>query len=178
MIMDETNNSMSSKIPKQTIEEVDGVYLDILLKEYEIERSKKQGLESRSGILIAILSVFSIYIIEHIEIKPIVFLFSQDTPILVWIQAMFSLLVIIFYFSTLIFSICVIGVKEQDIVTTQWKSTEIIQSHNDTLKMLIKNYIKVVANLRLLDDKKAKSLRLAYRSAVMMIILLFFKSAI
>ena len=150
---------------------VDELYLDILLKEYDIEMSKKQSLETRSGLLITMLCALSIFIFDKISFTGIGSILKiEPLTNLLAIKFITGILVYIAFISTLIISICIIGVRQHNIVNMVWKSEEVVQEHSKTVKMFIKNYMHVVDELRKFDNLKAKRLRFAYKTAILMIV--------
>lgn len=68
----DTVNSAGIQLENTAISE----YLDIVRKEYDIEREKRQAYENRIGIILSLLGVACFFYFQYISPKNIITLFT------------------------------------------------------------------------------------------------------
>ena len=67
-----TNNNQNTEKGVPKIEETAILeYLDIVKNEYETERNKKQSLENRAGLIMALLGAICIFLFEKVKLNDI-----------------------------------------------------------------------------------------------------------
>ena len=125
-------------------------YLDLFSKQYFLETSKKQSLESRSGIILSFVVAFSIMLFDKVNLK---FINSTDSVMIfaVFMRLILCFVCYIFDFLSILYSalnILTLGIKHLniDIYSNTYLSREKIDGLVDifnTYKDLIKDYRRV-----------------------------------
>ena len=169
----QTKSCGDEEIDDKKVKKADTLYLDILIKEYEMELNKKQSLETRAGFVITILCALSIFLFEKVPLSALL----QDmktTPLtfILLIKKVIGLLVYIMYGLALGFSMKVIGINTLLDIKLDWKPEHLYQNSNQTIETFVHQYLMVVQKRREIDNKKAKRLRIAYLSSIIVIALM------
>lgn len=151
----------------------DRLYLDILLKEYEMERNKKQSLETRAGLVITILCALSVFIFDKVPLSDLVN-YSKNLPFtfLTFLKTLIGYLVYISYGIALGFSMNVIGINILYDIKLDWKSETLYQDKNTTITTFVHQYLQVVLKNRKVNNLKARRLPKAYISSISTITLI------
>lgn len=127
-------------------------YLNIVQKEYEYERSKKQSFESRAGFIITIVGGSLIFIIEKVSIKA---LFMTQALSLKGLCALFIYSCFVYIFAQLYEVIKVEKHETFDVTTIDTKLME--EDRVNGTASIVLTYIDVISNHRILNDKRAKA---------------------
>lgn len=148
------------------------IFMSVLLKEYEIEKNKKASAEIRAGFMITILCALSLFIFEKISLKYLLYLMYQNLNIITLLEIVLGFLVYVGFVIALIASIKVIAIKTIANLEIKWDKTKLYESDKAVSEYFIKAYMQIVLDNRRLNDRKASSLKTAYLSVSVTVVLL------
>lgn len=151
----------------------DKLYLDVLLKELEMERNKKQSLENRAGFIITILCALSLFIFDKVSLSTLI-CDAKTIPLtfIVLIKIISGIGVYVTFFISLVTSIRIISVKTTKGISFTWTKNQVAQNKNKSLFSFIASYQLIVRNLAEKNDNRAQKFPVAYYSVIATIILI------
>lgn len=140
-------------------------YLDIVRKEYETERSKRQSFENRSGIIITILAALCIFVFDKIKLLDIIASMTKPINFLLLIKITSGILVYSGFVISMILIIKTINIKQ----FTNLKVEEINEKYYlkkpvESMSELIKIYAQIICQHREVNNNNAICLKRAFYS--------------
>lgn len=146
------NNTSSFQLEDTAIPE----YLEIMKNEYEIERNKKQSFESRSGLLLTLLSAICIFYFQNIKIADIINLFSQALTFILLLKIIVGCLVYFSFFFTFLAIIKTLRSKKHfNFEIKNINESLLAESRKDALARLIFTYRNIIVQHRSLNETRS-----------------------
>lgn len=135
-------------------------YFDIIKKEYEIERNKKQSFENRAGLILALLGAICIFLFENIELKFIISLMNSQMNFLDFIKILSGLVVYIGFIFTIIMIIKTITINQHNNFEVKSINEELLSEQRITsLCRIIFTYRDIILQHREMNEERAKTFR-------------------
>ena len=146
--------------------------LDIMIKEYEQERSKRQSFESRSSIIITVVAALSIFVLERVHISEIFGIISSDSlSFSQLVRIVSGTGVYLGFVLTLCFIIKTVRVEKIIALDVKQVNEKLIgKPRLEGITKLIITYREIILQHRELNEKKAQALRQAFIWLVVSII--------
>ena len=137
--------------------------LDIMIKEYEQERSKRQSFESRSSIIITVVAALSIFVLERVHISEIFGIISSDSlSFSQLVRIVSGTGVYLGFVLTLCFIIKTVRVEKIIALDVKQVNEKLIgKPRLEGITKLIITYREIILQHRELNEKKAQALRQA-----------------
>lgn len=157
---------ISKEPPKSTLPELKETIaaecLDILLREYEMERGKRQSFENRAGIIMAVLAALYVFVLERIPLFG-----GEFSSILKVISCSFAY---VSFFASLLYAIDTIAIRTyQNFAVEEVKEWLIGKQPLTGIVYLIQEYRGIIEQHREQNMSAARSLM---RSMICLCILL------
>lgn len=152
-LSDERTNTPKIAISNTAIPE----YLDVVKSEYEIERSKKQSFESRSGLLLTLLGAIAIFYFQSIKLSDIFILLSKPLTFILLVKILSGCITYGTFIFTFISIIKTISAKKYDNFETEGINEQLlVENRINALARLIFTYREIIKQHRISNEKRAK----------------------
>lgn len=134
-------------------------YFELVYNEYNHERNRKQSLESRSGIILSVIAAIIAIVFDKIKIVDIFPLFTSPITFLI-------LLKIVTAFGIYIGLVCSVSFSLKTIFIQKYANYDVLtitpitlgNHKNKEMGNIILTYCRIIAEHRVLNEKKASSL--------------------
>lgn len=158
-----TNNNQNTEKGVPKIEETAILeYLDIVKNEYETERNKKQSLENRAGLIMALLGAICIFLFEKVKLNDIFSLATLPLNFLILTKILSGLTVYAGLLFTMIMIIKTIAVNKHHNFEVKSINDYLLGENRLTaVCKIIFTYRDIIIQHRELNEKRAKTLRRA-----------------
>ncbi|MCM1370314.1 MAG: hypothetical protein NC181_00215 [Clostridium sp.] len=131
--------------------------LDLVEKEYEIERNKKQSFENRAGLILTLLGIVFIFALEKVELKNVFSMFSQTLSFMDLIKIISGISVYFFLIFTFLMILKVLNVVEQTNFNVECLNDELLKTnYSDVISKIIYTYRDIIIGHRQLSERRAK----------------------
>lgn len=155
----EEEKSDKSKIDECSINE----FLEIIKKEYENERAKKQSFETRAGFIITFVSAIFAFVMDKVKFNDIQQIINKPIYFLGLIKIIIFILIYIIFCWTLYASIKVIYTKEHKVFEVEKiKATELGMRKFKGLLKIVELYKVIIKDHREKNNIRAKFLNYAF----------------
>lgn len=140
------------------------LYLELVVREYEIERDKKTSYENRTGFILALLGVLILFMLEKMEFKNQVqvvlnygFKYNDICFYKEVVKIFFGIGCFIFLILAFFASIEIIGIKLHFNIDTKIINQKNLEVDDfKTKSFLISRYRKIINDHRTLNEKRSK----------------------
>lgn len=137
-------------------------YFELVYNEYNHERNKKQGLESRSGIILSVIAAIIAIVFDKIKIADIFSMFSVPLTFIILLKIITGLGIYIGLGCSVFFSLKTIFTKKYATYdVSAINSVALGNQKNKEMGNIIMTYCKIINEHRVLNEKKANSLSLS-----------------
>lgn len=146
-------------------------YLDVVRGEYEIERNKKQSFENRAGLILALVGAMCIFVFEQINLKTIFLLIDEPLTFTTLLRIISGVGVYIGFALTFVNVVRTINVKQHDNFEVKSIDEELLgQPRTVAIVQIIFTYRDIVAQHRVMNEKRAKTFRYSLYGIVVALI--------
>ncbi len=155
-----TNETTMDNTPPVESNTAINEYLEIVRSEYEIERGKKESFENRVGIILALVGAMGVFLLEIVDMKEIISLFSVPMTFVILLEIISGLLVYIGLAYTLIWSFLAISAKKQANFEVKNINEGLLKEERMTaLAKLVFTYRDIIVQHRGLNEKRARAFK-------------------
>lgn len=135
-------------------------YLDIVEREYEIERAKKQSFENRAGLVMALAGAICIFLFEKVQLTDIFLLMIEGLTFLKLVKIIMGLGVYCWFIFTMVMIIKTINIKKhRNFEVKNIDETLLGESRIVALCKIIFTYRDIILQHRKMNKKRAKVFR-------------------
>lgn len=139
-------------------------YFELVKIEYSNERDRKNGLDTRGGIIITAMVAMSTIIFSKIKIIDILNILSAQLTFLLFIKIVNGLLIYLSFLGCIIFSFKTIHTADYATFEVGNISSQVLGTRkNVALGHIIIAYRDIISENRIVNDKKAKMLNSAIK---------------
>lgn len=156
------NQSMDIDVDETAIME----YLEIVQREYEIERNKKQSFENRVEIVMALMGAICIFLFEKVKLCDIISIMNIPLTFMQLVKIISGLAVYVGFLVTMITLIMTIAVKQHN--NFEIKSideTLLGEKRLIALCKIIFTYRDIIIQHRDLNEKRANAFKISLYGA-------------
>ena len=163
--------NQNQEINERTID----LYLDLAIRCHEIERSRKQGLESKVGIVIAVLSA-GFFIFSNAEYSfNIIEIFKKTDTFVNFLKILISgSIQVIFLVSLYLLSEILKTTNYDSLEITLLKESHFTEDTIETKKFLISQYARIQKSADEIRAKKNKKFDLVIKLLLVIVFLVIF----
>lgn len=155
----EEQESSKAKIDKTAITD----FLEIIKKEYDNERVKKQSFETRAGFVITIVSAIYAFVMDKVKFSDIQILINKPLYFLGFIKIAIFILIYISFCWTLFASIMVIYTKEHKNFNIEAMNGSVLSLNKfEGLVNIVGLYKDIIKDHRAKNEIRAKYLNHAF----------------
>lgn len=145
-------------------------YIEIVLREYEMEKEKKASFENRAGIIFGFVSALIIFLLDKVNIKE--FFGDKLTP-QVGLMLVLSVVALILTIGILVFLVIILTTKGHTAfnvasITDKALMRDKILEQSD----IISSYVKIIIKIQELNEKKARYLNMVLWSSFVLTMLI------
>jgi len=131
-------------------------YFNVVTTEYQIERSKKLSFETRSGLLLTLLSAICIFYFQSFKFTDIIALCSKPLTFLLFIKIISGILIYLSFIFTFISIIKTLAAKKHDNFEVKGINERLlIEDRKNAMARLIFTYRDIIIQHRLSNEKRA-----------------------
>ncbi|MCL2188754.1 MAG: hypothetical protein FWC16_07170 [Defluviitaleaceae bacterium] len=131
-------------------------YFDVVKKEYEIERNKKQSFEMRAGLVITVIAAISVFLFDRIRISDIIHSMVYPLTFAILIHILAGIMVYLGLAFTVIMVLRTISTSKYDNFEVKSIDEEMLgEERIKSLCMLIFTYKKIIIQHREVNGDKA-----------------------
>jgi len=143
-------------------------YFELVQNEYRYERDRKQGLETRSGIVLTIVAAMVAIIFDKIPFKDIFSLMMPQLNFIILLKIIAGLLVYFSYIGSVFFAFKTLYTASYAMYNVANISSEKLGNQkNIELGIIITAYRDIIKENRKINEKKAK----AFEHAIKLIVI-------
>ena len=143
-------------------------YFELVQNEYRYERDRKQGLETRSGIVLTIVAAMVAIIFDKIPFKDIFSLMMPQLNFIILLKIIAGLLVYFSYIGSVFFAFKTLYTASYSMYNVAHISSEKLGNQkNIELGIIITAYRDIIKENRKINEKKAK----AFEHAIKLIVI-------
>ena len=133
-------------------------YLEVVKKEYEIERGKKQSFESRAGLIITVIAAISVFLFERVKFSELTDLMSSPLTFYILVKIVAGIAVYLGFILTVIMIFRTVSVKEHDNFEVKSIDEELLRENRiEAICRLIFTYRNIIVQHRTVNGKRATS---------------------
>lgn len=145
-------------------------YYQLILNEYNIERDRKQSIETRSGIILSLIATFFAFVLEKIKMSEILRLINQPLTFTLLLIIISGIVFYIAFFTSILFSLLSIKIKTYAFYNVSKITTATLMAPRvPAMGQIILDFVEAIQNNRNINDKKAKYFNWAVISLVICI---------
>lgn len=146
-------------------------YYQLILNEYNIERDRKQSIETRSGIILSLIATFFAFVLEKIKLSEIFELAKQPLTFSLLLLIISGLVFYVAFLASILFSLLSIKIKTYAFYNVaQITTAKLMAKRVPAMGQIILDFVEAIQNNRIINDKKAKYFNWAVISLVICII--------
>lgn len=156
-IIENQTTTQSQGVPEFNISDTAiNEYFSVVTSEYQIERSKKQSFETRSGLLLTLLSAICIFYFQSIKFTDIISLCNKPLTFLLFIKIISGILIYLSFIFTFISIIKTLTAKKHDNFEVKGINERLlIEDRKNAMARLIFTYRDIIIQHRLSNKKRA-----------------------
>ena len=145
-------------------------YYQLILNEYNIERDRKQSIETRSEIILSLIATFFAFVLEKIKMSEILRLINQPLTFTLLLIIISGIVFYIAFFTSILFSLLSIKIKTYAFYNVSKITTATLMAPRvPAMGQIILDFVEAIQNNRNINDKKAKYFNWAVISLVICI---------
>lgn len=135
-------------------------YLDIIRREYEIERAKKQSFENRTGLVMALVGAICIFLFEKVQLTDIFLLMIDPLTFFSLVKIIMGWGVYLGFVFTIVMIIKTINVRKHSGFEVKNIDENLLgESRIVALCKIIFTYRDIILQHREMNEKRAKAFR-------------------
>lgn len=180
---DSTSNKAETVSIHQPIKEImiDSIpvleYLEIVQKEYEFERNKKESLENRVGIILTLIGAILVFVLGEMPLNDIFKMGNKYITNLEYVQTFLKSLLVMGIYISFIYTIIklykVIKVDKHDTFPVhEINASRLLEGDRikETSKIVL-TYVEIIKSHRILNNSRAESFEKGLRGLLVSLIL-------
>ena len=146
-------------------------YLDVIKKEYEIERAKRQSFENRAGMIFTLLAAFSIFVFDKIKIYNIIILMTPKMSFLDLLEILFGITAYIAFGYTILKVIQTVDIKQySNFDVNNITNVRMSEIKYKGVFSIAEAYREIIIQHRIVNQKNADSLKRGFVGLLITII--------
>ncbi len=148
-------------------------YLEVIKKEYDNERGKKQSFETRAGFIITIVSAIYAFIMDKVKFSDIQNIIDKPLYFIGVIKIIIFIFIYLSFCYTIYASIMVIYTKEHKNFNIENITGNLLASNRlEGIVEIIRIYKEIIKDHRLKNDIRAKYLNSAFLGIAINLVLI------
>ena len=165
-ILNNCNQDSRNSHPTIRVEDTAIVeYVDIMKKEYEIERNKKQSFESRIGVIITLLGAICIFLFEKVRLKDVVTFMSLPLSFVDLLKIVSAMCAYVSFILAMVMAAKTIGIKQHpNFEVKSIDETLLSEQRMVSLCKVIFTYRDIIVQHRDLNEKRARDFKISLYS--------------
>jgi hypothetical protein len=149
-------------------------YLDVVRNEYDVERDKKQGFESRAGMLLTLLAAIAVYTVNEVPLKDIISLVNEQLTFWLVAAIVSGFLVYVVLIVSVIMLVKIIKIRAHAAIEIKDIDVDLLNEQKiPALHSLIFTYRDIVQQHRELNAERAKYFTRTLNSILSLLVLVF-----